>query len=961
MLKNPTGLFKAAVSICASVILPAAGAIAAVIKGSVADTGGVVLPGATVQLIHLPDTLRKGAVMAGTGGDFLFKDVAPGKYVVVFSMSGMDDSAKDVMITDSTSSVDLGETRLSEKSVTLQEAVVTAVRAAVTARQDTLEFNADSFRTRQNASVEDLLKKLPGVEVGSDGSITSGGKTITKILVDGKEFFADDPKVASKNLPSEIIDKVQVVERKSDAARLTGIDDGDDETVINLTVKKGMNTGWFGNVAAGYATGNRYEGSFNVNYFKDGNQITLLGGGNNINEAGFSDMGRGRFRDFGGNNGINSTQQFGLNFNVGKDETFRVGGNVFYTHSDRNSRHRSQTQYLFPDSVSVQNGESHTRDRGHNIRADFRMQWNIDPQNTLEFRPRFSFNSRNSELNDTSSLRSGGPDGFLVNTDLNRRHNRGLSYEAEGNLIFNHKFASHPGRSFSIQTRYSFSDTRQKTTTWNDIEYLLRQNDSEQLFRFLDNKEWSNYLEGRLTWTEPIGDASRGHFLNFAYRASYRWNNGDRLTYDLPVEDATAGMLPDYSSAPDGAVADHDLSNRFRNQFMNQELQIGYKRTAASYNLDAGVLFAPSFSQSEDLINSLRDIPRHWVWNIAPYARFRYKFSATSSLMANYRARTSQPALSALQPVADVSDPLNIIIGNPDLRPTFTQSIGAHFNNFDQDSQRSIFAVLNASLALNSIVSRTMTDPSTGSRTTTYSNADGNWTMFAMMMMNAPIRKSHWRYNVRLGANYFNTPGYINGQFNRSGNLSLNPAAGITYSIDLAQFSINPAYSFSMATNSLPDQKNRYTHAYGFNASAQINLPFGLELSTDLDFSRSSGYSSGYNTSQWLWNAQISYSTLADRSLTFSARAYDLLGQKKNISRTVSANIIADNEYNDLTRYVMFSVSWKFNTMGKKTAVRTPDDFPGDPERPGGERPRRSAAQRMQGPPPGGPGGFGPR
>ena len=210
------------------------------------------------------------------------------------------------------------------------------------------------------------------MEIGTDGSITSNGKTIKKILVDGKEFFGDDPQLATKNLPSNMVDRVQVVDRKSDLARLTGVDDGEEETVINLTVKKDMNNGWFGNVGGGYGTDDRYQGSFVVNNFNNGNQITLLGGANNINNMGFSDMGRGRFRDFGGNGGINRSQRIGLNFNVGKEEIFRVGGNVFYSHSDRTSTRKTATQFLFPDSVSYQNSGSRSRDKGHNIRSDFR-------------------------------------------------------------------------------------------------------------------------------------------------------------------------------------------------------------------------------------------------------------------------------------------------------------------------------------------------------------------------------------------------------------------------------------------------------------------------------------------------------------------------------------------------------------------------------------------------------------
>lgn len=924
---------------------------AATVTGHVVDVQREPLPGASLILMTLPDSTRTAAVMAGIDGDFSFPSLSPGKYCVKASMTGMQSASRDFEVTDTTSAVALLPIQLLETSTMLQETVVTGVKAAVVARQDTLEFNAGSFHTNPNATVEDLLKKLPGVEVGSDGSIKSGGKTISKILLDGKEFFADDPQLATKNLPSDIVNKVQVIDRKSDAARLTGIDDGDDETVINLSVKKNMNNGWFGTLSGGYGTDGRYEGDLNINFFRDGNQISIIGGGNNVNQLGFGDRGRGRFRDFGGNGGITSSQRLGVNFNVGRGDDLRVGGNIFYSHSDRDARSKSETQYLFPDSVSYNSAGSKTRDKGHNIRADLRLQWNIDESNTLDFRPRFAFNRRDSHLNDSSLLRAGDLSKSLVNKTSNIRDNHGDSYETSGDLIFNHKFLSHPGRSFSFSAKYSLSDTKQHGITWSDIEYYLKSDDSESLFRFLDTHQWSNLAEGRLTWTEPIG--RKDNYLTFSYKMQYRWNNADRLTYNLPFDDTSGTVaIPDLDSAPADAILSETLSNRFRNKFMTQELQIGYKRSTKTLNIDAGLLFSPSSSKSEDLINSARNIPTRYVWNVAPYARIRWKFTDQTSLMANYRARTSQPSLTQLQPVPDVSDPLNIIVGNPELKPTFTQSIMAHFNSYDMDTQRSIFAAASVSGSLNTIVSRTVTNPQTGGRSTTYANADGNWNIFGMAMLNMPLRNKAWRFNVRMNANFMSNPGYINGDFNRSSNFNLSPSAGITFSSNVFQITLNPNYSLGLATNSLPRQRDQTTHSYGFDSDASLYLPFGLQLSSDLAFSTSTGYYAGFNTTQWLWNAQLSYSTLADKSLTFSVKACDILGQKKNISRSVSAGSIIDSRHNDLTRYVMLGVTWKFNTLSKKVS-RENRDFPDMPFQgpPPGALP--SGAAPPAGPPPG--------
>ena len=924
---------------------------AAVLSGRVSDMTGEGLPGALVTVKTLPDSTRVAGVMTDLDGFFEVADLPVGDYNARFSMVGMQDLPYNFQIHSENDTVRFDQVKLSENSVFLDEVVVTGIRPAVVAKEDTLEFNAGSFHTSPNATVEDLLKKLPGVEVSNDGSISSGGKTITKILVNGKEFFNDDPQAATKNLTADMVEKVQVIDKKSDLALLTGVDDGEEETVINLTVKKDMQNGWFGTVKGGYGTNGRYEASLNANYFSNGNQVSIIAGGNNINEMGFGDSGRGRFRDFGGSGGITTSQRVGVNFNVGNEEIFRVGGNVFYTHSSRDSRQRKETQYLFPDSTSYNTGGSQTYDRGHNVRADFRMQWNIDANNTLDFRPRFSLNYRNTELRDSSMLRYAEDMDALVNNINNKQANRGLSYQLDGNLIFNHKVASHPGRSMSLQMQYSFSNTRQRGTTWSDIEYYLLAEDSEELFRYLDSRQWNNYVQGRFTWTEPLR-LEGGHFLNVAYTASGRFNNADKLTYNLPFDLYDGkGEVPYFPAVPDGSDELLNLSNRFRNKFFNQELQVGYKKVSKTFNLEAGLIFSPSMSKSEDLIDDARNIPTRWVWNVGPFARIRYKFGERGSININYRARTSQPSMTQLQPVADVSDPLNIIVGNPSLKPTFTQSVNARFSNYNTSRQQSIAAMLSASYALNTIVSNTTTDRESGVRTTTYSNANGNLNLTGMFMLNQPVGNRKWRINTRMGARYASVPGYIDGDFNRSGNLVLSPAAGVTFSTDIFQVSVNPTYTFNMATNSLADQTNRYIHSYGFTGDASLYLPFGLEISTDINYSYSTGYSRGFERRQALWNAQASYSILKDRSLTFGVRVYDILGQRQNISRTVSANMIVDSEQNDLTRYLMFSVAWRFSSF-KKSADTNSEGIFDDGIPPQGPPPGMVEGG-MGGPPPG--------
>lgn len=923
--------------------------LAAIVSGKVSDSSSQPLAGVSVRLIQYPDSVRKGFATTGATGKFSISKVKPGNYALIFTMVGMDEVVKSFVVADTTRRVEFNSIVMTETATMLSEAVVTGVKAAVVAKQDTMEFNAGSYKTQANSTVEDLLKKLPGVEVSSDGSITSGGKSITKILVDGKEFFGDDPTTATKNLPSDLVEKVQVVDRKSDLARITGVDDGEEETVINLTVKKSMKNGWFGRFGGGYGTDGRYEGMLNLSTFTDTNQISLIGGANNTNNLGFGDGGRGRFMNFGPSGGINTSQRLGLNFNLGKTEKFRVGGNVFYSHSDRSAESTTDQQEMLTEMTAYNKQESSTRDQGHNVRAHFRMEWKIDDYNTLDFRPEFSFNSRYSELSESSFGRRGADLSSLVdiNERQNKRFNHGTSYNAGGRLIFNHNFKSKPGRSFSVQANYSFSDTKQHTTTWNDIVYFLENDQNDEYYRYIDNHQWNNSVSGRFTWTEPLGDVKRGNFLQIAYNMRYSFNNSDKGTYDIPLpENMAENMVGDFTNIPGGSEFNEDLSNSFRNKFMTQELQVGYKKVNKNYNLETGLILSPSSSASRDLINSERNIDTRWVWNVAPFLRFRYRFSKTKSLRVDYRARTSSPSLTQLQPVPDVSDPTRIVVGNPDLDPTFTQSLNIHFNNYNTETQQSIFTMARFQYATNVIVNRTSYVEGTGNSTTTYENANGNFSGWGMFMLNQPLRNRKWRFNVRSRLNYSTSPGYINDKYNRTGNFSIAPNVGMTFTCDVFQMSVNPSYSFSMTTSTLKGQENRYVHTYGFNADASLYLPFGLELNTDISFDKNSGYSSGFNVSQWIWNAQISYSLLRDKSLTLSARAYDLLGQMKSVSRTSSGNMITDTRTNNLGRYFMFGISYTFNTMknkGKKGDFNgMPGHFPGGPmgPPPGGGRRR---------------------
>ncbi len=874
------------------------------ITGNVVDQNGEPLVSASVRLLNANDSAMVKGTVTDSKGHFAFNNINKGKFIVEASYVGFSPEFRNV---SSASKANLGNISLIESSILLKETTVVGIKTPITVKEDTVEFNADSFKTRPNAVVEDLLKRLPGVEVSSDGKITANGKEVTKILVDGKEFFSDDPTVASRNLPVDMVERLQVVDRKSDLARMTGVDDGEDETVINLTVKKGMQNGWFGNAEIGYGTDERYKGNFVVNRFWGGNQITFIGGANNVNDLGFTDGASGRFRRFGGTNGITESQAIGLNFNVGNEEILRVGGNVFYSRSDRSTTQSSDRQYLFADSTSYYASGKRSNDTGDNVRGEFRLQWKPNEYNSLDFRPTFNYNHNSSWAADSSLTSAGDALRSPVAKSLNTNNSGGDSWEFGGRLIYNHNFKARKGRSFSVFGDYRFSNIREdeNTYSWNRF---YRMNDSIDIYdQFADNHTWTNNVSARLSWTEPLGDAANGNFLTFAYRFQYRWNDADKLTYDrITFPDGTTEL-----------VLNDSLSNRFRNDYMNQDIRAGFKHVAKQSSIDVGVSLVPQRSKSIDLINSERNIPERWVWNFAPYIRYRWKPSKTKAINVNYRGRSSQPSMTQLQPVADMSDPLNIVQGNPDLKPSFTHNINLRFHDFNSEAQRSIMLMLMGHVNQNSIVSKTTYDQTTGGRTTTYTNVNGIWNVRAMNMISFPFKNKSWTFNNHLMLYYSNTVGFNNGLRNRSGSFSVNESFGIAWRPEYIELELRPRYGLQTVSNSVQTGANQTVHSYGGSFYASYNAPFGLILNSDLGFSATSGYAEGYDEERWLWNASISYEFLRDRSLTLSLKAYDLLNQNSNIRRSISANYIEDVSTNTLGRYCMITVAYKFNTFGK--------------------------------------------
>ena len=885
------------------------------IRGVVRDAiDREALPRVSVRLLTAKDSTYVTGTTGDNNGNFTLQPVAQGRYIAQFSFLGYQTQCVNVTPEQGRTRYDMGEILLSTGDILLAEATVVGKAPEVVVKEDTVEFNADSYKTQPSAVVEDLLKRLPGVEVDETGKITANGKEVTKILLDGKEFFSDDPKVASKNIPVEMVQKLQVVDRKSDLARITGVDDGEEETVINLTIKPGMNQGWFGEIQGGYgyrllnnpdgASPHRYQGGAMVNYIKDDDQFTLIANSNNVNSMGFTDQGQGRFRRWGGNNGIATSHSLGVNFNVGNKEIFRVGGDVMYSYNDRDTRKRSDRQDFFSDSTAYSDNKSDSRDIGQQINARFRIQWNPDSLNTFEFRPRLSLNINDSRRSEWSNAFAGDANRTAVNSSFNSNDSHGVSVDASGELIYNRQLTSKPGRSISVHARYNFSNTRETGTSLDrTMYYLLR--DTSELAQESDDHSWSNGYSARLTYTEPIGKPEKGMFLTFALRSQGNFRDADKYTYTADEE----GIYP---TTPDTAY-----SNVFRNVNITNSAQIGFRHVTRSLNYNVGLSFEPTTTSSQDLLKPQNNIPTYTVYNWAPFLWLTYKVDKQTSLRVFYNGRTEQPTIAQMQPVPDISNPLNIVVGNPDLDPSFTHRLRVRFSDYDTNTQRSIMAHLRANYTMNSIISATEFDNQTGGRVTTYENVDGVWNVNGMFMITLPFRDKRWQFNnfTRLGVS--SSVGKNNGELNRANQFTAGESLSLAFRSTYFDTELRGRYNLQYLTNTVQTGNNRTIHSYGGTYSFTVNLPFGLSLGSDISYTGNQGYSDGYNEEVWMWNAQISYSFLKGKNATIMLKGVDLLDMSSNIQRTVTGNYMEDVDYNTLGRYCMLSFSYRFNTFGK--------------------------------------------
>ena len=934
---------------------------------------------ATASLTVKGETAAAKYVLTDADGAASLTKVRKGTYVFKAELMGYVTHQQELVVAKD---VDLGSIKMEEDVKVLDAASVSAVGNPIVVKKDTIEYTASSFKTSDNDMLEELLKKLPGVEVEADGSITANGETITKIMIDGKSFFLDDPQLASKNIPAKLIEKVKVVEKKSDQALFTGIDDGDEETVIDLSLKPGMMEGWFGNIMGGGGhdvpgagsdmNDTRYQGAAMIGRFTDKSQISIILIGNNTNNRGFNDMsgsmmqgmrggGGGMGRGMGGwgrGNGIATSWMGGLNGTFDLfDGDMELAGNYMHSGNIRNViEESSKITYLDDGSrlLNDQSGNNQTRSQGH--RLGMRLEHKFSENTSILFEPRVNFGKGSfTEFSkfQTHTERDGAKhltnDGYTSNTGDND------NWQASGFLLLRQRLGK-PGRTISANVRFSFSNNElngfnQSLTRVTEVGSEAAKDEIvNQLF---DQQSRSSSLSGRVVYTEPI---TQHFFFEANYQYSWNKNTSEKDTYNsgsnLMNEN---GML---IFDPQGQSIDERYSNNILNRSITQRAGINFSYQKEKFRAQLGVAANPTDTYNE---TTGHEAYRNKVVNWSPQAMLNYEFSDNAHVRFFYFGRSAQPSTSQLLPVPDNSNPLNISLGNPNLDPYFSHSIRGMYGYTNKQTFTSVHTRFGASLVDNAITNAQWYDPA-GVQYSIPVNGPGTGSADLRVMVNSPLgtdsgfsifSMTFGRYNQStsyIGKGSLESDKYYdaaNASFdyakfntdfpdlgasdlfvnNKIQTMSFTQRLRLTYRNDFVELTLGGRTRMSKSWYTMENSNLQATWNNQVDGSMNWTVPGGINLIADIDYNWYDGYTTEQED-EIILNAEIT-KLLFKNKFTLALKAYDILGQSKNLSVTDASNYHQETRNNTLGRYIILSLTYRFGNFGGAAGGRGPGGFGG--------------------------------
>jgi len=902
------------------------------------------IPGAHVLLISEDQSVSKSEI-TDLEGRFIFENLADGDYGLGISFVGYEDIARAVTVNGE--SRDLGKIGMKD-GIDLEEVVVVENVIAAIQLGDTTQINADAYKTLPDATAEDLLEKMPTVTI-TDGKMQAQGEDVKKVLVDGKPFFGDDPAAAIKNLPAEVVDKIQIYDEQSAQAELTGFDDGESSKTINIILKPGMKEGQFGKIYAGYGTDDRYKLGGNINIFNGDQRISIIGMSNNINQQNFSSEdllgvigssgnsrggrggrrgGRGRggrggrgggspsasASDFlvGQQNGITSVNAGGINFSDEWGKKIEVSASYFFNQSDNVSTQLTNQQYFDTEGLTERyEEESIVESTNTNHRFSGELRYKMDEKNDFRIVPKLSYQSN-------SGTQSTFGQSILESDVLSQTDNdfaadlTALNFSTD--LLWRHRFAK---RGRTISTRFSSGFAPQKGDSFLLSESIFGKvaPDSTTLNQNanLDINSWNAAADIR--YTEPIGKQGQ---VMLTYRASYQQDDSDKATFDF--DEATQ----DYD------LYNTELSNVFSNDYFTHSMGAGYGfRLDRKLRLSTEVKVQYAELQNEQTVPEVQDFNQS-AWNILPSVNMRYRMSKTKSLSFSYRTQTRQPSITQLQNVLDNSNPLQLTIGNPDLEQSYAHSLRIRYSKTNTEKNSIFYAMLTGSATNNYIGQRTILSSADntviddielaeGTQLTQPLNLDGSWNARSFVTYGFPLKAIKSNLNIDLSTTFTRTPAEVNTELNYSNNL--NSGVGLTLSSNISDridFTISSRSGLNTVNNTvLTNGDNRF-----FNQNSRLKFNWiiakGIVFRTDMTHSFYGGLSSDFDQTYLLWNMSLGKKIFKNQRGEINLSVFDLLKQNNSLTQTITDLYTESVQTNVLQQYVMLSFKYDVSHFGSK-------------------------------------------
>lgn len=903
------------------------------IKGQVTDTLSSALPSTTVMLLNAKDSTLVNFGVSDLKGFFEIKNVNKGEYLLKVTFVGYASHLQRIVTPAEATTIDVGKIKMAPQTKELDAVVIQGEKNPVTVKKDTIEFNAGSFKTKTNANVEDLLKTMPGIEVETDGTVRAQGEQVQRVTVDGREFFGRDPKLATRNLPADAVEKVQVFDRKSDNAQFTGIDDGQREKTINLELKEDKRNGAFGNLMAGYGTDDRFQATGSVNKFSKGQQLSFLGMGNNINEQGFSigdfmnfsggaqsmmggggggtrtitigassggSSGGGPAINFGGRqSGIMTNYAGGINFNKDLNKDTKLTSSYFYNHLDRNittDLNRVSTYGPPQDTLNnslIQNSRQLSSSDNH--RGTLVIDHNLDSANALRLSANASYSEsqQNSIVNSTTTLLK---DGSLANESGQQSSTEQVTLALNASALWRHRFEK-KGRNLSTSFTLGLSSTDSEGELDNRNEFYGDAPGEVSQIQTNTQTTDNTSLGTLISFTEPLGGRK---YLEANYNFQTNKNEVVREVYDVD------GSTPEFNIP---------LSNQYISNYIYNRPGLNFRMNREKYSITVGASYQMTTLKG-DVIS--RDPARSAIINntfenALPSAHFNYDFSSFKHLRLDYETSMQEPTIRQLQPFEDNSDILNIYVGNPSLRPAYVHRLNANYTAFNPAKFVNFFSFINASYIRNAIVNSQTPNPATIARTTKPVNVRSSKSLNANVNAGFPIKKLNSRFNLGPTAS---TSESINVLANQEINVTNSTLGGsVRYNYTYKDYII-----FDLSANlskQLIEYDSEISDQEYFNQTyrSELNLNFlkKYAFNTSMDYLIYTSSTTDFRQTIPFWNLSLSRFVMKNNAGEVKIGVNNLLDQSNSVTQSTGENFIQQQVMNNLGRYYMVSFTYALN------------------------------------------------